>query len=186
MIGPHTNRRMVRSLAPARSSDDGITAIAARVAVGPVGGGIAPAVEDHDAVDGDFDAVGEARHEHRPGALRLLVLPGELAAIDRLIVGGGARPREVRQRDRMLVAAFAERELGHRVARGRFRQGALQGDGTEGDDQGLQQHILDQGISPQPAVGRDRFRRSVAHSRIKPCCTASNTASPPVWTSSLR
>ena len=67
MIGPQMNSRIETSLAPSCSTDAGITAICRRVAVGTVGGGIAPAVEDHDVVDGDLDAVGEARQKHRPG-----------------------------------------------------------------------------------------------------------------------
>ena len=50
-----------------------------RVAVGTVGGGIAPAVEDHDIVDGDLDAVGEARQENRPGASGLADRANELS-----------------------------------------------------------------------------------------------------------
>jgi hypothetical protein len=69
--GPHTNSRMVRLFWPSRSREAGITAISGALRSRPVSGRIAPAVQDHDAVDGNLDAIAEARQEHRPRALRL-------------------------------------------------------------------------------------------------------------------
>ena len=160
------------------------------VAVGPVGCGIAPAVQHHDAVDRDLDTVGEARQEHRPGAPRLLVLPVELAGEDGRVIRGRTRRGEARQRDRARQAAFAQVERAHLVGRRWFGQWLPQGDDAEDDDQGLQQDILHECGWPPPPVspigGQHRFCRGVGHSLIRPCWTASNTASPPVWTSSLR
>src|SRR5437763_1232243 len=97
----------------------------------------------------------------------------------------------MRQRHLALDAGFGELERGHLILRGRFRQRLPEREDARGGDQYLQQKILDEagGLqSPALAAGQFRLRVDVAvvHSRNKPCWTASNTASPRVWTSSLR
>ena len=181
-----TNGDFVRAIVQQRRRDHRDLG---RVAVGPVGGGIAPAVQHHDAVDCDFDGIGEARQKDRPGARRILARIAELAGVVRLLVGGRSRLCEIRQRHRTFVAALLELERGHGIAIGRFGQRLLQDEATGHHDQRLQQHVLDEarGLVPPPlAGGSERCRGVLGHSRIKPCWTASNTASPRVWTSSLR
>ena len=160
-----------------------------RVAVGPVGGGIAPAVVDDDAVDRHLHAVGEARQEHRPGAAGLLARPDELRGKARRSLDRIARCGEVRQRHHALRAAFGHSEFGDEIFCRRRRQRLPQRQHAQRRDQCLQQEIRDEPRCPPPApaVRREhRLRGHLAHSLIKPCCTASNTASPRVCTSSLR
>jgi hypothetical protein len=96
----------------------------------------------------------------------------------------------MRQRDGTLAAAFLGVELAHEIAGGGFRQRLMQHEDADDSDQRLDQNVLRETESPQPPAliaGKARFRRDVVrHSRIKPCWSASNTASPRVWTSSLR
>ena len=180
------DRKIVDAVAQDRRRDVGDLR---RVAVGPVGGGVAPAVVDDDAVDRHFDAIGEARQEHRPCAARLVARPDELRGKARRSLDRIARGGEVRQRHRALRAAFGHPEFGHEILRRRLRQRLPQRQHAQHGDQRLQQQILDDArgllLSPAPA-GQYCVRGHLAHSRIKPCCTASNTASPRVCTSSLR
>jgi hypothetical protein len=96
----------------------------------------------------------------------------------------------VRQRDRALGATLLQAELGVEITGGRLGRPLAQHEDTYDDDQRLNQSVLDETVSPQspaPTVGEIRFRRDIVlHSRIKPCWSASKTASPRLWTSSLQ
>ena len=157
-----------------------------RVAIGAVGCGIAPAVEDHDIVDADLDAIGEARQEHRPGprgfAGRVNEAPAEAGRIVHRIPQRG----EIRQRHRAPDTGFGEVERRDLILRRRSGKRLQQRQDAGSGDHRLQQQVLDQAGRLQPpalAAGR-LFRRRVlvvaVHSLIKPCWTASNTASPRV------
>src|SRR5712664_1129930 len=160
------------------------------VAVRPVGSRIAPAVQDHDAVDGNLDAIAESRQEHRPRALRLAVRPLEAAGVKRWIIHRKTGNGEMRQHDRTLGAALLQAERGHKIFGGWLGRRLSQHEDTCDHDQRLDQGIVDEAGSLLPPAltdGEAWFRRDVVlHSRIKPCWSASNTASPRVWTSSLR
>ncbi len=163
-----------------------------RVVVRPVGGGIAPAVEDCDAVDGDLDAAGEARQEHRPGAPGLIGRADESTAEARRIAHCIPQVREIRQRHRALGTGLGEVERRELIWRGRTAERRHERQDAEAGNHRLQQQILDEARPPQPPPSADRqsFRHhvlaAVVHNRIRPCWTASNTASPRVCTSSLR
>jgi Bacterial extracellular solute-binding protein, family 7 len=93
-----------------------------RVAVRPVGGRIAPAVQDHDAVDGNLDPIGKARQQHRPRALRFAVRPREGAGVERRIIHRNPGRGKVRQRDRALGAGLLQAEFAHKITGERLRR----------------------------------------------------------------
>src|SRR6185369_7591453 len=99
---------------------------------------------------------------------------------------------EIRQRHRALDPGLSEIERRDLIFGGRSGKRLQKRQNAGAGDQRLQQQVLDQAgrLQPPPFAGGQLFRRRilvvVVHNLIKPCWTASNTASPRVWTSSLR
>src|SRR5829696_2965655 len=166
-IGPQMNRRIEMVFSPSCST----------------GGGIAPAVEDDDVVDGDLDAVGEALQKHRPGLRGLAGGADELSGEAGRIVHRIPQRREIRQRHRAIVPGFGELKRRDLILGGRSGKRLQQRQHAGAGDYRLQQKVLDQArcLQPPPFVAGQLFRRRVlvvvVHNLIKPCWTASNTAS---------
>ena len=181
------NGEIIRAVAKQRSRNDRNLG---SVAVRPVGGRIAPAVQDRDAVDGNLDAIAESRQQHRPRALLFAARPREGAGVERWIIHRKTGNDEMRQRDGTLGAALLQAERSHKILGGWLGRRLSQHEDTCDHNQRLDQRIVDETgslLPPALTAGKAWFRRDVVlHSRIKPCWSASNTASPRVWTSSLR
>ncbi|MHC2329406.1 hypothetical protein ACVI3S_007426 [Bradyrhizobium diazoefficiens] len=159
-----------------------------RVTVRPVGVEIAAGVEHDDTVDGDLHRIAEARQEHRPSRRRIAAPNREGAGVERRIGQRVTRRGEVRQRHGTARAVLPQRKSAQGKIVGVARLEQPQPEDGGDHDQRLEQQVRHEARGQQPAPrGFDRcLRRDLAHSLIRPCWTASNTASLRVWTSSLR
>ena len=185
-IGPQMNSRIAIALSPSRSTDAGITAIAGVLRSGRLAAGsrrLSRITTLLTVTSTPLVKRGRNTDQARRGfAGRANELSAEAGRIVHRIPQRG----EIRQRHRALDACFGEVERRDLILGGRSGKRLQKRQDAGAGDHRLQQQVLDQArrLQPPPFAGGQLFRRRVlvvvVHSLIKPCWTASNTASPRV------